>query len=361
MAAGNDNPMEADYLSGGQASWIDFSGTENPFGTPDSFVRAIVDAASNGVLSYNPDRSAYAFRNALARIYSLPAESFLVGATPGAMIRAAAQTFEPCSVGVTAPCPTEYVLALSNAGHRIRKITLTSSYSTPVYSALEAQKVQVDAVVLANPSYPTSRLLAHSILDTYLKSCDWVVVDERSIKLTLGGRSFADLTAEYKNLIVVQSLCEEFALPGAHVSYCIAHPDTIAELKRFYDNSCVTMFPEVLAEALVSEFPKLDGVRGFLYSEIPWMQTMLSLLPGVDIIPAEANYVMSSYRNDGSLSREVPDVAALANQLELAGFLIKKLEGMPGLGSSDYFCVAVRTRQQNEALINAMRTLITTP
>lgn len=352
---------EQDYTAGAPGSWIDFSGIENPFGTPDAFVRAIVDAASNGVLSFNPDRQAYAFRNALSRIHGLPAEAFLVGSDAGSMIRAAAQTFEPCNVGVTAPCPTEYVLALSNAGHRIRKITLTSSYAAPVYDALADQKVEVEAVVLANPSYPTSRLLPHSILATYLDNCDWVVVDERSIELTLGGRSFADLTGEYKNLIVIRTLTEAFALPGAPVSYCIAHPDTIAELKRFYDNSCVSMFPEVLADALVKEHQKLDGVRGFLYSEIPWMQTMLSLLPGVDIIPAEANYVMSSYRNDGSLSREVPDTAALITQLELAGFMVRKLEGMPGLGSADYFCVAVRTRQQNEALINMMRTLITTP
>lgn len=343
------------------ASWIDFSGIENPFGTPDSFVRAIVEAVSNGVASYNPDAQSHAFRNALSRMQGLPADSFLVGTTPGAMIRAAAQTFEPCNVGVCAPCPTEYVLALSNAGHHIRKITLTSSYAAPLFPALEQQKVQVEAVLLANPAYPTSRLLSHATLETYLRQCDWVVVDERSIELTLGGKSVAPLTADYKNLVVVRSLCEEYGLPGVQVSYCIAHPDTIAEITRFYDDAAVSMFPEVLAGPLMGEHPKLDGVRGFLYSEIPWMQTMLSLLPGVDIIPAEANYVMCSYRNDGSLSREVPNTAALARQLEDAGFLIRQLEGMPGLGSADYFCVAVRTRQQNEALIDIMRTLITTP
>lgn len=343
------------------ASWIDFSGIENPFGAPDSFIRAIVDAASNGVLSFNPDRQAHALRNALSRIHQLPAESFLVGATPANMIKAAAQTFEPCSVGVTAPCPTEYVLALSNSSHQIRKITLNSSYSTPAATSLEKQKVEISAAILANPSYPTSRLLSQAVLVSYLEMCDWVVVDERSIELTLGGQSVAPMTMQYKNLIVVQSFDEAFALPGMQTSYCVAHPDTISEIRRFYDDSCVNMMPEVLAEPLLVEYPKLDGVRGFLYSEIPWMQTMLSLLPGVDIIPAESNYVMSSFRNDGTLSREVPNVKSLASQLEQAGFMIKKLEGMPGLGSSDYFLVAVRTRQQNERLIETMRRLITTP
>ncbi len=357
-----DNTTQEPQLAGSEAaSWIDFSSTENPFGAPDSFIRAIVDATSNGVLSYAPDRAAHAFRNTLSRIWGLPPESFLVGSTPSDMIKAAAQTFEPCSVGVTAPCPTEYVLALSNASHQIRKITLTSSYSTPLAKTLEKQNVQISAAVLANPAFPTSRLLAQNTLVSYLETCDWVVVDERSIELTLGGQSMIPLTRQYKNLIVVQSLNDPFAISGMQVSYCIAHPDTIAEIRRFYDDSSVNMMPEVLAEPLLMEYPKLDGVRGFLYSEIPWMQTMLSLLPGVDIIPAESNYVMSSFRNDGQLSREVSNVKALAKQLEQAGFRIKKLEGMPGLGSSDYFLVAVRTRQQNEALIDTMRQLITTP
>lgn len=346
------------YLDSGEAQWIDFSGIENPFGTPDAFIKAVLDAVSGGIMSEVPDRTALLLRNALSRSLQLPAEAFLVGTTVSSMISAVSQTFEPGEVGVSTPCPTEYVLALSNAGHRIKRIPLSSSYVTPPAGVLAQQNVAINAALLANPSWPTSRLLSKSTLESYVESCAWVIVDERSIELTLDGQSLAPLIDQYKNLMVVQSFSEQYALPGTHVSYCIAHPDTIAEIKRFYDDSCVTMFPSVLSEPSLVEYPKLEGVRGFLYSEIPWMQTMLSLLPGVDIIPSEANYVMCSYRNDGSLSRAVPNVNELAAQLELDGFGIQKLEGTPGLGSSDYFCVAVRTRQQNERLINAIRTLI---
>lgn len=341
------------------ASWVDFSGIENPFGTPESFVTAVSAAVNSGLMSMRPDRDASALRNTLSRSLSLPSTSFLVGSTISSMISAISQTFEPGEVGVSTPCPAEYVLALSNAGHRIKRIPLSSSYVTPTAEALTSRNVQIGAAVLANPSYPTSRLLSKSTLISYLETCAWVVVDERSIELTLGGESVAPMVMEYKNLIVVQTFSEQYALPAAHVSYCIAHPDTIAEIKRFYDASGISILPDALAEPSLVEYPKLEGVRGFLYSEIPWMQTMLSLLPGIDIVPAEANYVMCSYRNDGSLSRSVPDVDELATQLDVSGFGIKKLEGTPGLGSSDYFCVAVRTRQQNEQLISAIRTIVT--
>ena len=56
----------------GEISWIDFSGTENPFGTPQSFIDAMCDALSKGVISYLPDREAHTLRSVLARIFAMP-------------------------------------------------------------------------------------------------------------------------------------------------------------------------------------------------------------------------------------------------------------------------------------------------
>ena len=341
-----------------EISWIDFSGTENPFGTPSSFVHAIRQAVTDGWMSYLPDREAHTLRSALARIYGMPVESFLVGSTVSCMITAVAQAFEPCVVGVPMPCPVEYVLALSNTYHDIQNISSPASFVTPDADLVAQRNLNLDAALLANPSWPTSRLLSKSTLRSYLETCDWVVVDERSIELTLGGESMAPLVGEYKNLVVIQSFNEQYSLPGAHVSYCIAHPDTIAEISRFYDNTCVTMLAEVLAEPHLAEYPRLDGVRGFLYSEIPWMQCMLSLVPGIDIFPAEANYVMCSYHNGGDLKLAVQDIDELSARLQLEGFLVRKLAGTPGLKNNGYFCVAVRTRQDNEQLITALRRIV---
>ena len=96
----------------------------------------------------------------------------------------------------------------------------------------------------------------------------------------------------------------------------------------------------------------LDATKELLEHEIPWMQCMLSLVPGIDIFPAEANYVMCSYHNGGDLKLAISDVNHLSARLQLEGFLIRKLAGTPGLAENGYFCVAVRTRQDNEKLIH---------
>lgn len=341
-----------------EISWIDFSGTDNPFGMPQTFTSAIVRAFESGAASYLPDREAHTLRSVLARTFGMPVDSFLVGSTVANMIATAAQIFDPCTVGVSMPCPVEYVLTLSNLGHNVVRISSPSTFVTPHADVVSARGVHLDAVLLSNPSYPTSRLLSKSTLVSYLETCDWVIVDERGIELTLGGETMAPLVEKYKNLVVIQSFSEQYAMQGIHVSYCIAHPDTIAKMRSCFDNTCVSMFAEVLAEPSVVERPKLDIVRAFLDSEIPWMQCMLSLVPGIDIFPAEANYVMCTYHNGGDLKLAVDDVNQLSDLLQLEGFLVRKLAGMPGLKDDSYFCVAVRTREDNEKLVAALRRIV---
>ncbi|MFR1640300.1 MAG: hypothetical protein ACLSVD_14755 [Eggerthellaceae bacterium] len=60
-------------------------------------------ALAAGELNYPPDREAHALRSVLARKFGLSVESFLVGSTVGDMVRAVAQTYQPCTVGVAVP------------------------------------------------------------------------------------------------------------------------------------------------------------------------------------------------------------------------------------------------------------------
>ncbi len=341
-----------------EMNWIDFSGTANPLGTPASILSSIQEAFVAGEQSYSPDREAHTLRSVLARRYGMPVESFLCGSSVGDMIRAVAQTYKPCTVGVATPGPVEYALAAGNAGHRVVEISSPSGFVVPDPQIAARHGIAFAAAILATPGYPTSRLLSKATLLRYLETCTWVAVDERSIELTLGGESMVPLTRDHRNLVVVRSLSESFALPGVPMSYCVAHPDTIAQIAQFYDSSSVSMFAEVIGELAFAEQGHLERTREFLDTEIPWLQCMLNLIPGITIYPAEANYVMCSFENAEGMDLGVANTDELASRLQLAGFLIRKLEGMSGLANDSYFCVAVRTREDNEKLIAALREII---
>ena len=338
-------------------TWNDFSGIENPFGTPESFIDALADAATSRIAFSQPDAHASVLKRALSSTLMLPEETFIIGSSVSNMISVTAQSFEASTVGVMVPCPVEYVLAASNAGHRITRISGASSYVAPDFATATSQGNPFEAAILSNPGFPTSRLLPKRILESYLESCDWVIVDERSIELTLGGKSFASFVEDHRNLIVIQSFAEQFAMPGVPVSYLVAHPDVVAEIERFYDKSGITTLPGIFADSFSREYPKLDSVREFLASEIPWMQTMLSLVPGIDIFPAEANFVMCML-NEATSPESIGSVGDLSNRLKDRRCIIRDLSGTPGIGNDASFSVAVRTRQENLRLIEALRDIL---
>ncbi|MDR0514143.1 MAG: aminotransferase class I/II-fold pyridoxal phosphate-dependent enzyme [Coriobacteriaceae bacterium] len=341
-----------------EMTWIDFSVTSNPLGTPKSFLNAMHSSLVDGDLSFTPDREARSLRAALAKRYEMSSDSFLCGGAVSEMIRSAAQAFAPCAVGVPAPFPSEYLLALTNAGHEVVELGSPHAFVTPDASTARRSNLAFDAALLANPSYPTSRLLPRATLENYLETCKWVIVDESLIELTFGGESMVPLTQRYQNLVVIRSFVHTFAMPGVPISYCIAHPDTIAQMRFFFDGSNISMFAEVLADVAASEDEHVENTREMLDTEIPWMQCMLNLIPGIHIFPAEANFVMCSYEKGDATDLAIADTTELVLRLQLAGFLVRKLEGMPGVSGSKYFCVAVRTREENEKLIKVLREII---
>jgi threonine-phosphate decarboxylase len=251
----------------------------------------------------------------------------------------------------------ESLLALQNAGHEVVEISSKNSFVTPEVDNIGAH-ASFGGVLLANPAYPASRLLPENTLKNYLETCQWVIVDETLIELTFGGQSMVGFTERYQNLIIIRSFSPSFAIPGMPISYCIAHPKTIALIKRFYDGSNISMFAEALADAVIQEGDYLEKTHDFLEEEIPRMQYMLNIVPGVRIYPAEASFVMCSFSANDSLNFAVQDTPSLVASLLLSGFVVRSLEGMPGIEGKKYFCVALRSHQDNEKLLSAMRHVI---
>ncbi|MEG0072119.1 MAG: aminotransferase class I/II-fold pyridoxal phosphate-dependent enzyme [Raoultibacter sp.] len=353
-----EQPVALPYEMRTEVNWLDFSCVTNPLGTPRSFINAIHTAFVDGEVAYKPDNDAYALRQALSKYFGLCPEAFLCCASTTEMIRSVAQAFQPCKVGVALPTLPEYGLALTNAGHTVAGISNPQSFVTRDPYAARRDGVVYDAALLANPSYPASRLLPQTTLMHYLEACHWVIVDESYIELTLGGESFYSLTERYRNLIVVRSISSSFNMAGIPLSYCVAHPQTIAHIEQFFDRSNISMFAEVLAGQLCDQEEFLDQTHEFLDTEIPWAQCMLSLIPGIQVFPAEANYVLCTYESSSSMELGAVNAADLIARLQLAGFLVRDLEGVEGFEDSRYFCVGIRNRHDNERLLAGLKKII---
>ena len=232
-----------------EMNWIDFSGTANPLGTPPSFLSSIQEAFSAGEAQLparprgpHPALGARAALRHARRVVSvrvhrrrhdtggrpdLPALHRGRGhAWPGGVRARGGQRrpsggrdTEPVGLrGARSPgrCAPRHLVRRGRAGQ----------------SRLPHQPPAAPADAPALPG------------DVRLGGGGRAL--HRAV--TLGGESMVPLTRDHRNLVVVRSLCESFAMPGVPVSYCVAHPDTIAQIGQFYDSSGVSMLAEVIGE-----------------------------------------------------------------------------------------------------------------
>lgn len=352
-----DKPIAMPYEMRSEVTWIDFSNRTNPLGAPKAFVQELHTALVDGEHNYVPDHDGRAFRHAAANYLGVSAENILVGTSPTQLITYAACAFDYTTVGLSVPCPMSYETAIGNAGHRIQPLVNNVSFA-PVNAYDAKEQGDFWGVVLGNPMYPTSRLLPRQTLLHYLDYCDWVIVDESNIELTIGGESMVGLIERYPNLIIVRNASTTFGMPGIPLAYLVAHEDMINHIEQFYAGNDIGMFGEVLARLISNQQSYIEQTHDFLDNEIPWMQCMLSLVPGINIFPAESNFVLCEFNPREHMHLGVRNAEELVASLQLAGFHVDDLDDSLGLAQSNFFCVTVRLREENERLLAAIRSII---
>ena len=341
-----------------EISWVDYSNPVNPLGTPKVFLKAMHTALVDGELAYRPDVSAYALRRIMAAYNEMPIESVLIGSSRFSCMRDVIQALGPSRVGVSVPCGIETELAVINGGSDFLPISNPFSFATCKYFIAYRELNRFDAAILANPGYPTSRLLTEEILLEYLENCRWVIVDESFLELSLGGESFIPLTKKHPNLVIIRNPSATFAIPGMPISCIFAHPDTIARITSYTDPECNGMASEVLASVFPQLMGYLDRTHDYLEREIPWLQCMLSLIPGIKIFPSEANYVLCKF-DGGDMDLGVSNSEELSIRLQLAGLLVPQLTRTSGLDDQEsYFCIAAQRRDKDQLLLETMKKII---
>lgn len=338
--------------------WHDFSQTLNPLGTPDSFIAAMHVISMNGANSTPAAQATLELPSLLAKRYGVQSDNIAVSSTPSDVIEAIARSYPETSVGVTMPTRASHVKCIEQAGHHVVPIVNPDGYVTPQFDAAQAGGKTFKAALLSNPGFPTSRLLPRHALRSYLEHCEWVVVDERGIDLTLGGESVVPLTKRYPNLIVVETFMDIYSLPGLPLSCAIGSPEAISAIANHVSGPASAPLANALARLSLESDGQLERTRELLEGEIPWMQCMLSLIPGITIYPAEANFVMCSYQPGKNMSLGAADQQELVKKLQARGFLVRTLDQTPGIKPNTRFCVSVRKRAENEKFISAMRAIV---
>ena len=287
-----------------------------------------------------------------AKNFGLSERSILVGNGAAELIKAFMERLSG-KVGIIRPSFEEY-------GHRyadqveFRPENPDFSYTAEdVMAFFSAHPVQ--NLILINPDNPSGNYIPKAGL---LRLVDWA--RERKTTL-LVDESFVDFADEPDNslldqdlldrnphLFVIKSISKSYGVPGLRLGV-LASGDrsTIAALKKDVSIWNINSFAEFylqIEEKYQSDYR--SGMARFR-AERARFAAKLAELPGLRVIPSQANYMMVELTKPGRKAKDL-----LAVLLSKYNLLVKELTGKTG---GEYLRFAVRSTEDNDCLLAALR------
>lgn len=217
------------------------------------------------------------------------------------------------------------------------------------------KKSNSNFAVIINPNNPTSSLTEREKIVKILennKHLDGVIVDESFIDFT-GDRekySVQPLVNKYSNLIVLRSLSKEFGVPGLRIGYVVSSNGSIKNKIREYlpiwnVNSIaerfIELFPKYEAEYLRSIERIIDD-RDIFYKE--WKKINM-----LKVFRPQANFIFCKI-----LSNAINSEDLCTKLFTDYNIFIKDCSKKTSLNDK-FIRIAVRTKQDNDTLIEALK------
>lgn len=327
-----------------QEDLLDFSANLNPLGPPE-WTRPLL-ASQVSALSHYPDPDCAELFSAAASRYQLPPTSFL--ATAGAeeffflLPRIAGKT----RAVVPSPSYVDYARSASLADLEITRVPTSPSDAFAIRPEHIQPLLQGNEIVyLGHPNNPSGSALDFGKTSALiLRNPDSLfVVDEAFADFSPSLPRFFSLSAP--NLLVALSLTKIFAVPGLRLALVTGSPLWLDRIRPHLPTWNVNSLAQSFGTAALTDSEFLSASQNFVREERSFLEKNLSSLPGISPFPSHANFLLCK-------TTSLP-ASSLFSRLIEKKIAIRTCQDYSGLDDS-FFRSAVRTREENERLLNAL-------
>ncbi|WPC04317.1 histidinol-phosphate transaminase [Pseudomonas benzenivorans] len=336
------------YVPGEQpklAKLVKLNTNENPYG-PSPKAIAAMQAELNDSLRLYPDPNGERLKQAVADYYGVQTSQVFVGNGSDEVL---AHAFH----------------GLFQHGKPLLFPDITYSFY-PVYCGLygiaheaialdEGFQIRVEdyarpngGIIFPNPNAPTGCLLALEAIERLLQANpdSVVLVDEAYIDF--GGDTAVALVDRYPNLLVTQTLSKSRSLAGLRVGLAVGHPELIEALERIKNSFNSYPLDRLAIAGAAAAFEDRPYFEQTCAAVIASREAVVAGLQGLgfEVLPSAANFVFA--RHPGR------DAAELASRLREQGVIVRHFKQAR---IAQFLRISIGTPEQNQALLDALRTL----
>ena len=342
-----NNPHGGDIY--GEEVRLDFSANTNPLGTPEGVIRAMRE--SLGRVDRYPDPYCRRLVRAISQFEGVGPERILCGNGAAELIYSFCEAAGIRRGVELAPTFSEYALGLTRNGGTMERYTLTRESEFQLDGAFLhfLERVRPDAVFLCNPNTPTGKTISRHLLEEILAFCGEhairLFVDECFADLSDREETLKDLLEENPHLFILKAFTKSYGMAGVRLGYCLcADEDLLTRMAHTVQPWNVSTLAQAAGTAALEEGEFLRKTRALIQRERVWLREQLEDL-GFWVCPSEANYLL--FRGPETLHRD----------LRKQKITIRNCDNYYGLGPG-WYRTAVRRREENEQLIQAIREVL---
>lgn len=343
-----ENPHGGDLYS--RPVRLDFSANTNPFGTPESVRRAVMESAA--LLNQYPDPYCRELVGALSDFEGLPQEYILCGCGAAELIFSYCAAVKPKKALELAPTFSEYSAALETIGCQVERYPLKGendfSLAEEFFETVKCSDCEV--IFLCNPNNPTGQMIAPELLERIADLCHErgirLFLDECFLDLSDQGRdlSMKHALAEWPGLFILKAFTKSYGMAGLRLGYCLCSDGELLKAMGCSVQPWNVSLPAQMAGvAALKELEFLNRTRTEIQTQRKWLEEQFAAL-GFYVCPAQANYLL--------LYHELPMYDLLLER----GILVRDCSNYHGLVNG-WFRVAVRREEENKILIETIRSI----
>jgi histidinol-phosphate aminotransferase len=337
------------------AGCIKLDAMENPYQLPEPLRAELGRRLAEVAMNRYPTPSYTALKAAICAKLGVPAGyDVVLGNGSDELISMLSVACAQPGACVLAPVPTFVMYAMSAqfAGLKFVGVDLGPDLGLDRDAMLAAIAEHQPAVTyLAYPNNPTGNLFdASAIVDILhaVGETGIVVVDEAY--QPFADASFMPRLAEFGNLVVMRTV-SKLGLAGIRLGYMSASAALLNEFEKVRPPYNINVLTQAAAEFVLAHSDVLDAQAALLRAERSRVAGLLAGMPGVEVFPSSANFLLLRIARPGL------DASQVHARLLEQKVLVKNVGKMHAL-LHNCLRVTVSTPEENTLFLDALQTVL---